>query len=73
MLKKDAGIGLDELVLVTVPRDEPAEQYTGSQGALPMGVVMSYYGKPDDPLTHINNLFCRFRSKRRLTEAASED
>ena len=69
-MKKDAGIRLGELVLVTVPRAGPTEQYTGSKGALPMGVVMSFYGKPDDILTHIKNLFC---SKRRLTEAATED
>jgi len=53
VLKKDVGIGLGELVLMTFPRAGPTEQYTGPQDALPWGVVMSYYGKPDDPLTHI--------------------
>jgi len=40
MLKKDAGIGLGELVYVTVPRAGPTEQHARPQGALPMGVVI---------------------------------
>jgi len=40
MLKKDAGIGLGELLVVTVPSAGSTEQHIGPQRALPMGVVM---------------------------------